>query len=233
MQETSTPVDRSRELQELLEAAAQHERLKLAQDLHDRVAQTLVALVMEVEGLRRRLLREGTVDEVHLGQIAAMAREALSDLRSLVTGLRCSGSPSSSLVERIKASLLELEQRTGIHTQFKVFGPRPRMPAEKEEALLRVVQEALNNVARHSHARRVAVMLYHRPEVLELLVDDDGIGISADARQRAMLSGRLGLMSMRERVLALGGTLEINTAPGLGTKVRIRTPLAERDGNRP
>ncbi len=230
MQDTGVSLDRCRDLEELVEAARLHERLRIAQDLHDRLAQTLAALVIEAEGLRRRLRAGGAAGDAELAEIVASAREALSDLRSFVRELRSQGPVTCSLVDRLKEALFETGARAGLATEFKVFGPRPRLPSEQEEVLLRVVREALNNVERHSRARRVAVSVARRPDALEILVEDDGIGLSAEARQRAMASGRFGLVSMRERVLALGGALEIGSRPGQGTKLRIRIPLHGHHG---
>lgn len=230
MQYATVVGDRSQELQELLEAAALHERLRLAQDLHDRVAQTLAALVIEVEALRRRVHREPSLQEGDLAQISALAREALADLRTFVSELRSQGSLTCSIVERIKAALLETGARAGLETQFRVLGPRAKISAEVEENLLKVVQEALNNAERHSRARRLSITVAHRHDTLEIVVEDDGIGITDEARRKAAGSGRFGLLSMRERVLALGGTLRVDTGRGLGTKVTIIVPVRSTNG---
>ena len=97
---------------------------------------------------------------------------------------------------------------------------------ELETALYRVTQEALTNVLRHAQARRVSVLLERRPDLVSLIVEDDGAGFDAAAVfQAARRRGKLGLLGMQERVALAGGTIEIESTPGAGTTVFARIPL--------
>ncbi len=218
-------------VEELIEAAALKERLRIAQDLHDRMAQSLVALVVETEALKRKVQRGKTVDALELEQLATSARSALEELRNFVKGLRMRGAASYSLIDRLRAALADVAARSHVLTAFRVFGPRPRLTTEVEETLLRVVGEALNNAERHSGARRIGIYVLHLQDTLEIVIEDDGIGITEDARRQAIVRGHFGLVNMRERVLALGGSLEIKSGPELGTRIKITVPVQAIEGS--
>jgi signal transduction histidine kinase len=119
-------------------------------------------------------------------------------------------------------------QRTGVVAQFTADPLDARLPPELETTCFRVAQEALTNVARHAQARHVNVRLRQREAELELVVEDDGSGFDVPAaRARAARGVSMGLLGMEERVLLVGGRIDITSAPGRGTEVRARFPLKE------
>jgi two-component system sensor histidine kinase UhpB len=115
----------------------------------------------------------------------------------------------------------QFTERTGIHVEVRGVDDRPR-DAEVETALFRIAQEALTNVARHSQAKNVDIEVLDTPGETVLTVVDDGIGFDA-ARDRAMKTG-YGLLTMRERAEAVGGTLEMKSEKGHGTCIAVRVP---------
>jgi signal transduction histidine kinase len=98
-----------------------------------------------------------------------------------------------------------------------------RLPAAMETTIYRIVQEALVNVVRHARATHVDVILERCQDAVKVIIEDNGRGFDTNA---ALYSGRLGLLGMRERVEMLGGSLEIDSAPGLGTTVLVEAPYA-------
>ncbi len=224
-------LDDLRRSEERLRRLARHqasiredERKRLGFDLHDDVCQELVGIGILVESLRRKLedaapalapeLQRigGYVGEVgeHLRQLARDLRPMLlrdlgleESLHSLAEGLTAAGTPVTTLV------------RTAI----------PRLDEETEIGVYRIAQEALGNAARHAGARAIRVTLGVTGIVLELEIADDGHGFVPDARRG---TEALGLVGMEERALALGGHLEVRSAPGEGTLVRLRCPATLR-----
>jgi signal transduction histidine kinase len=107
-----------------------------------------------------------------------------------------------------------------------------RLPPEAETALYRIVQEALTNVARHARAEYVSVVLERRPSAVRLIIEDDGCGFDVDSvlgtrRGSWPVDGRLGLYGMRERAVLLGGTLTVESTPGVGTTIFVDVPVAK------
>jgi PAS domain S-box-containing protein len=200
----------------------EQERKRLGLDLHDDVCQELVGIGILVESLRRRLgpisadnAREFDRVGGYLGQLIDhlrfLARELqplqLQDLglegslRSLTKGLASEG---CSVVPLFPTSI-------------------PRLSEEAEVGVYRIAQEALTNAIRHAEARRIRLMLAAMGDILRLEVSDDGRGFDPDDRSNA-----LGLVSMEERALSLGGRLTIWSSPGGGTTVRLECPVGER-----
>ncbi|MEE9262740.1 MAG: ATP-binding protein, partial [Dehalococcoidia bacterium] len=120
--------------------------------------------------------------------------------------------------------LTALEGTEGLRVDFRVEG-EGKLPADQEEGLFRIAQEALNNVTKHAKTDRVAVTLRILKEEAWLLVEDEGVGF--DPARRPADGEGFGLTSMRERVDILGGTLEIKSSPGQGTAILVKLPQAE------
>jgi signal transduction histidine kinase len=124
------------------------------------------------------------------------------------------------LVAALRARLVSVEDRAGLHTALEVEGDG-RLPHDLEAGIYRVVQEALNNALKHSGAEQVTVSLRIGPEQVALEVADDGIGFDSQAAQAG---GGLGLRGMYERAAELGGKLSLQSGPGQGTRLRLEVP---------
>jgi signal transduction histidine kinase len=129
------------------------------------------------------------------------------------------------LPEAVGAYLRAFTKRTGIHTELVQYGMEQRLAPEAEVCIYRIVQEALTNVARHSGARQATVTLARSTDHLQMLVEDDGRGVGVQARHARPAHG-LGVIGMRERAQALGGTFALDTRPGGGTRVTARIPVS-------
>jgi PAS domain S-box-containing protein len=200
------------------------ERKRLGFDLHDDVCQELVGVGILLESVRRQLgpLPPQTAQALervgkYLGEVVEHLRLLARDLRPLLLhdlglegSLRSLGEGMSSAATRVT-------------TEFPM--PVPRLADEVEIGIYRHAQEALANAMRHAAARSITLSLATGRATLRLEVRDDGRGFTPDERARVSC---LGLVSMEERALALGGWLEINSTPGEGTVVRVECPLAAR-----
>jgi two-component system, NarL family, sensor histidine kinase LiaS len=202
------------------QSARQEERNRIARDLHDSVKQQVFAVTMQIgaalslldlsrEAARKPLLEAEELSHQAQQELATLIRElrpvALQDNRGLAAGLQ--GYVSSWSSQHAIAVDAHLADCT--------------LPAPVEEALLRIAQEALSNIARHSQATSVQMTLACGPEQVRLSVMDNGRGF--DVQQ---LNGAgVGLHSMRERMEALGGTIEVESTPGEGTRLTARCPL--------
>ncbi len=190
-------------------------RRLVARELHDRVAQILTGMLVDVENFKSEQVSWQDV-VAQLDGIQSSTRQVLSSIRQLLHDLRGEDPLSGSLVESVRALTIRFHERTGIATTFEVA---PTWPAELAPAasmnIYRIVEEALNNVRLHSGAGNVTVALRRDSEELTLRVTDDGRGIDTDPER---LVG-LGTIGMRERALLLGGRVVVGAAPGGGTSV--------------
>jgi signal transduction histidine kinase len=196
--------------------AAEAARRRLAADLHDGVAQSLAHLKMELElqtvaGGRRSA-------DAELGRLARVAGSALADLRATIAGLRASDGPDLAVL--LRTHLEEVASSGGPSLSFEAAGTAT-LPVDRSEDLLRIAQEAVSNALRHARATAVTVSLERDEQLVELVVEDDGVGRDATTRRAG---GGVGLRSMAERAERLGGTLTVRDRLGGGTVVAVRCP---------
>jgi PAS domain S-box-containing protein len=216
--------------EERLRLLAQHqatireeERKRIGFDLHDNVCQELLGIAMLIESLRRRVTPLADSAGGELERIVRYLNELVEHLRMLARDMR----PMQLRDLGLEGSLRSLvdamaSPRTRVTAEF--VGAIPRLEEEVEIAVYRIAQEALANAARHAAAGAIVLTLAVRDGHIELVVRDDGRGFDVDGRR----SQALGLVSMRERALALGGHFEVTSAPGDGTVVRLECPAVSR-----
>lgn len=197
--------------------AQESERRRVARELHDEVGQMLTGVVLQLDGLTRRVGPELRDDVL---QLQETAREGVEAVREIARGLR----PPVLEEFGLRAALVTLAtgftERTGVAVRHDVEGPLPELVPQAELALYRIAQEALTNAARHGDASVVSLELHRHGRALLLRVSDDGRGIDGSAAGRGA-----GLAGMRERALLVGGRLRIEGAPGRGTTVEVELPL--------
>jgi signal transduction histidine kinase len=202
------------------QAAILEERQRLARDLHDSVTQALYGLSLHAEAATRALAA-GETDPVaaNLHEIRETTQEALGEMRLLLYELRPPLLEERGLLGALQARLGAVESRAGLVTELRGTATE-RLRPETEQGLYRLAQEALNNVLKHAHARHVGVELEVTTDRAILEVADDGVGF-----EPALRGGHgFGLAGMRERAAKLGGTLQVASAPGAGTRVRVEVP---------
>ena len=222
VQQTELTSERNRLLVEELQAtqkklqelAVVEERNRLARDLHDSVKQQVFAISMQLSAARASL-KEYDKAYPPVAQAEKLAQQAGAELTTLIHQLRPPVLEQKSLAEAIRAHVNDWKHQANIETEMNI-GEVPVSP-ESEQALFRVLQEALANVARHSQANKVWIRLNSENDHVALRIEDNGIGYDAER-----IAKGIGLDSMKERLAAVHGTLEISSRPLQGTCVMAR-----------
>jgi len=215
-----------RELSARLVRAQENERRNLARELHDEVGQSLSAILMETENAECA----NTPQEIrgHLTSIRTMAEKTVNEVRDLALLLRPSMLDDFGLVPALNWQAREMSKRTGLNVVVSAEDGADDLPEEHKTCIYRLVQESLNNAARHANASTVEVAVRRENQCVRFTVQDNGAGF--DTR---FVRG-LGLLGMEERVRRLGGELHIDSHPGRGTLVAAELPLvdlARRNGS--
>ncbi len=199
------------------------ERTRLARELHDSVSQALFASTLRTRTAQRQLAASGAalpVVEHELAVLGDLVSAALAEMRALIFEMRPDALADEGLVAALERQAAALRARTGM--SVTVTGPPERLPLtpEAEEHLYRLTLEALNNAVKHADAGELSVHVTLAEGVVEVTVADDGRGFDPGGHH----PGHLGLVTMRERAEAVGGTLELQARPSAGTTVRCRVP---------
>ena len=197
------------------------ERNRLALDLHDAVSQKLFGLVLSAEAAGMLLDRDPAAARDQVERLQTLAQDALDELRSLVFELR----PVDLALDGLAGALRKHVGLVGRLDRLDVgvtIENEPAAAPARDLEVLRIAQEAIQNAVKHSHASHVTVVLRGEGNRLVLEIEDDGVGF--DTAAEGIRSRRLGLTSMEERAERLGGTLEIRSAAGAGTTVRLEAP---------
>ncbi len=196
--------------------AQEEERKRLARDLHDEVNQALTALLLRLEALSQNAPAEL---EGEISELKSLVNQAMEELLQLARQLRPTALDDHGLVPAVDTQLKRFSGQTGIRGELKTFGDPSRLNEDQEIVVYRVAQESLSNVAQHSGASRVEVNLAARDGGVTLRVRDDGRGFDSFTPGRS-----LGLNGMAERARLVGGSLDVQSAPGDGTTVILHIP---------
>lgn len=217
-----------RNLSRRLIVGIEDERRRLAADLHDEFGQALTGLHFQVEALINTLSAAQGDQKVVTEKLLKMIEHLAESLRGICAELRPDMLDHLGLVLTAQSFVNDFRDRVpNMRVEFDAVGFKNRKIASQTEiALYRILQEALNNVAKHSGASRVVVKLtYSYPQVI-MLINDDGSGFDGDRSWPGTFPGKkgIGLVSMKERAAAGGGLLEVRSAPGKGTIIRVSLP---------
>lgn len=225
-QQVGVAVENARLYEQAQQSAAYAERSRLARELHDSVTQSLYSLTLYAEAAAR-MMQDGEHAQAAdaLREMRDTAQEALREMRLLVFQLRSPALEKSGLAAALQARLDSVETRGGIRARLLVEGVlnAEQLPLPIQEELYHIAQEALNNALKHAHPQQVQVYLRLSQDAVKLEISDDGSGFALASAQE---SGGLGLPGMRERAERIGADLDIESAPGQGTKVTVRVPLS-------
>jgi signal transduction histidine kinase len=208
------------------ELAVMEERNRLARDLHDSAKQKAFAALAQLGTIRGILNGHGNSVSMHLGEAENLVTDVIQELTFLVQEIYPIALQEKGLITTLREHIFEWENRNDINIQL-ITRNEQHLPLEVEQALYRIAQEALANVARHSHARRVDVSLAYNLDSVQLSVADDGCGFEVNTKHG------MGLRSIRERVSSIHGTVQIQSAPGHGTRLLVQVPTknGERGNN--
>jgi signal transduction histidine kinase len=207
--------------------AQEDERRRLARELHDGLGQVLTAIKFSIEILEDAPNLTAQ-DRERLSDIRAQLEAAMKEVREISSNLMPSVLEDFGLSPALESLCHQTAKSTGLTVRFQTQGVVERLPSSVETGLYRIAQEALTNAAKHAEATEVEVQLFTRDRSLWLTVEDDGKGFDVEGGNvRRTTPGRIGLVSMKERVAALGGILTIETRPGAGTEILVELPLPE------
>jgi len=207
--------ERSREL------SIVEERNRLARELHDSIAQGLFGVTLAAESAVELVARGDAAAGEQLERVQELARGALEELRAVVFELRPASLEAEGLGQVLRKHVEVLRRVSGSAIELRVAAPPALGPAAAGQ-VFRIAQEALQNALRHAAAGRIEVRLGNGGGRLALSVTDDGRGFDVSAP--GVRGRRLGLTSMEERAVELGGVLAIESRPGAGTTVRLDVP---------
>jgi signal transduction histidine kinase len=218
-------VENARLHEQVLDRAVLEERERIARELHDGLAQVLGFINTQTQAVKK-LLESGKTGEAtfELETMGAVSREVYADVREAIVGLRTA---PKGLIPTIREYLGRLPRMAGCEIELRVGEEAEdvALAPSTEIQLVRIVQEALSNVRKHAGASRVDVVVGADDETVSVEIVDDGHGFDPLLRDPTGWP-RLGLQTMNERAQAIGGTMDVVSVPGEGTRVTVHVPLA-------
>jgi two-component system, NarL family, sensor histidine kinase DegS len=205
--------------------AQEDERLRISRDLHDSTAQTLIAVLHRLNTFLTGTKNLSLSSSRFMWNIVEDIKGVLQEVRHYAGSLRPSILDDLGLVPAVEWLMEEHKRNSGIDVRLTTAGAVGRLPAEIETAVFRMVQEALNNVARHAEATRVTVELKPSPAFLNITITDNGKGFDIASSEELVRRGKLGIAGITERAELVGGKAAVSSAPGKGTTWKISVPL--------
>lgn len=207
------------------EAGVLDERQRLAQEIHDTLAQGLTGIIAQLQAASRAG-EDASARQRHIDTALRLSRDSLADARRSVQALTPEPLEGARLPEALAQVGRRWSEHSGVPAHVSTTGSPARLHPAIEVTLLRVAQEALANVARHARASRAVVTLSYLGNVVTLDVGDDGVGFTPSRNGEPTAAGGFGLRTMRRRLDEVGGTLTVETEVGGGTTVNATVPVA-------
>jgi signal transduction histidine kinase len=209
-------------LSRMLMDAQERERRQIAKELHDGVGQRMALLTIELERLGQELPDAAADARIRVNELCGRVTEVWSDVDALSRRLHSSALEYLGIEAAATSFCRELSSQQDVSVDFSSDGIPQRVPGDVALGLFRVLQEAVNNAAKHAGVRQFTVALRGSQSEIQLEVADMGIGFDPAA---AIGRSGLGLISMQQRVSLLNGDLLISSRPGSGTRIRARVPV--------
>jgi two-component system, chemotaxis family, CheB/CheR fusion protein len=203
------------------EATLLKERNRMAQELHDTLAQGFTAIKLQLDVAEDSLPNDIHRVQTTLHRARSIARNSLQEARRSIRALRSETLETDGLAKALEEMIVGATQGTPTQVKWNLEGTEYRLPDDVESEIFRVGQEALTNALRHANANQIEVTLTYRDDEVCLCIKDDGQGFDPQAT-----GGGFGLRGMRERVEAIGGAMDLSTGPGKGTEIRVHQPNA-------
>lgn len=217
---------RQRAMAEAEFAAILAERNRLAREIHDTLAQGLVATSVQLRLAQKQAAEAPEPLRRHLDAAQQLVRSSLAEARHSIWNMRSQILETHDLPSALNGILQQMADGRELQTQFEVQGRPRRFAPVLENNLLRIGQEAITNAAKHARARQIRVMLDFGEKLFRLVVSDDGCGFDPDRIKPSAEGGGFGLAGMRERAAELRGALNVRSAPGQGAEVVLTVPLS-------
>lgn len=209
--------------------AQEAERSRIARELHDGINQMIASVKMRLHKVESSLPDLKPAAREILARCDRLLVKVLEENRRIAHNLRPTDLDNLGLADACASFCSEAQSRSGIKVQHRIELPAARLPAATELHLFRIVQEAINNIEKHSRAKTVKVYFKAEDDAVTLKIQDDGCGFDSKTTRRSKSTGHgLGLSNMRERALSVGGSYEIRSTKGRGTTILVRVPLEEQ-----
>ncbi len=207
--------------------AREDERQRIAADFHDGPLQSFISFQMRLEILRKMLSKDVSAAMDELRQLQELCRAQVSELRAFVRSMRPADVDGAGLGASVSRMVEQFQRDTGIAASFLSSDTIEPLETEVALELLQIVREALNNVHKHARATRVAVAMAKRGDAIEITIDDNGSGFpfSGCYTLDELDLIRLGPVSIRRRVRALGAEMQLESRPGQGAGLKVRVPV--------
>jgi signal transduction histidine kinase len=189
------------------------ERLRLAREIHDGLGGSLSTLIIQAEFIQR-MAKDGALKQ-EITELKDQAEEAIDELRRSLTMMR----RDFDLHKSLEDYCMRFQERARVWCNLKVIGRQRRLPSEMQLAIFRILQECLTNIQKHAKAKRADVELRYDGDIISLTIADDGVGF--DMKGKKNLQGHYGLSNMEARAQKFRGTVEVQSAPGAGTKILL------------
>ena len=229
LQEIQQSNEQMRDLALRLQEVQESERQELANELHDRVGQNLTGLNLNLKILQNQLQPEYVEAHKRLSDSLVMVEETTHKIRDVMADLDPPVLDEYGLVAAIKWYCGEFSNRTGIATHVNGDKFEPRLAPSVEKILFRLIQESLNNVAKHALASRVVIGVKSNKESISLTVKDNGKGFDARDMKEPTAQPHWGFLSMQQRATSIGAQLVIDSTPGMGTQVLVKVRRYQHD----
>lgn len=217
-------VESARVAEETRELTVLDERNRMAREIHDTLAQGFTGIVLQLEAAEQSLTDSPAQASQHIDRARALARESLAEARRSVWALRPTALENGRLADALRDAVRRLSEEEATRVTCHISGNVRGLGPEVEDALLRICQEALTNIRRHSGATEAQVRLTCQDDTVRLLVRDNGVGFDPDAPHQ----GSFGLIGISERAQQCGGIARIASRPGEGTVIEIEMPVSTR-----
>ncbi len=220
--QAAVAIENARLYEQTREYAVIEERNRLARDLHDSVTQSLFSVTLLSQAALSLWDRDPPKARERLERAHELSTGALAEMRALIFELRPMSLQEEGFISALKKHVAAVRSREGVDVSLSIEGRERRLPASVEEAAFRITQESLNNVIKHARATRTTVRVVFDEDALRVWTEDDGVGFNPGGRTKHRT---MGMASMRERAEAVGGEVQVRSAPGRGTRISVVLPV--------
>lgn len=222
--ETRQSQQQLQELASHIQDAKEEERLRIAREIHDEIGSLLTAIKIDLLWMNQRLPKDNPLLADKASAISALVDRTITSASTLAESLRPGFLDSLGFIAAIEIEAQAFSSRSGVCCNILKSQEVIELPETHAIALFRIVQETLNNIMKHARAKNARVEIVKGPDHLELVISDDGVGFSDNARNKPR---SFGLRGIHERVAHLGGTVKISSNPERGTQIALFIPLDE------
>lgn len=218
-------------LSQIIEAQ-ENERKRISRELHDEIGQALTAIKFNLDMIDKDLPQTSSVIRGRLGEAKSLSNQTLTAMRQLSMDLRPTMLDDLGLIPTLRWYIQNFSNRLNTYSDFQAIGLEGKLPPQIETALYRIIQEALNNIAKHAEADRIEISLEQRDSTITASVLDNGRGFDLGRVLHPESPERgFGIIGMQERVSLLGGKIDIRSRPGFGTHIHIEVPYRKGSGD--